>query len=218
MRFFANFKAHRLNKKKAAQEKVELEIWEQEHRILIAAEKIFSSAARGEEPADHQLVQKKGEILLWSAHGVFHEAGRTPSQFRGSSAGFSIPIVAGIRFRTGTFQGGLIPGDAMQMDKDSGIVKVTNQRLIFAGGLHANEWQFAKLLSASRNEAGDDFLISVSNRKKTSGIRFSPEDGLFFSRIFSLALYSYENGIAPTLDALKVELADVERRKPKLIR
>jgi hypothetical protein len=218
MGFFADFKAHRLNKKRAAQEKVELEIWEQEHRALIVAQQIFISAAQGVEPADHQLVQKKGEILLWSAHGVFHEAGRTPSQFQGRSAGFSIPIVAGVRFRTGTFQGGLIPGDAMQMDKDSGIVKITNQRIIFAGGLHTSEWQFSKLLSASRNQAGDDFLLSVSNRKKTSGIRFSPEDGLFFSRIFSLALYSYENGMAPTLDAIKAELKEIEARKPKLIR
>ena len=45
----------------------------------------------------------------------------------------SIPLVAGIRYRVGSFKGQVVPGEEMQIDKDQGMVKLTNQRLIFAG-------------------------------------------------------------------------------------
>ena len=217
MGFFAKIKARREEKKLMAQERDLVESWQLESDLLKRALKIFTKAASGQEPADHQLVQKKGEILLWTGQGIFHEAGRTPSQFVGGSAGFSIPIGAGIRFRTGSFQARVVPGNEMQIDKDSGIVKITNQRLIFAGGVHTSEWQFSKLLSASRNQEGNDFLLSVSNRKKTSGVKFSPQDGVIFSRILALALHSFEEGIPATLTAIEGELKEIEKRKPKLI-
>ncbi len=217
MGFFAELRAKRQAKKLAQQHEIDDARWQLELDALKISYDLFSKAATGQEPPDHQLVQKKGEILLWTGQGIFHEAGRTPSQFVGSSAGFSIPIGAGVRFRTGSFQARVVPGNEMQIDKDSGIVKITNQRLIFAGGVHTSEWQFSKLLSASRNQEGNDFLLSVSNRKKTSGVKFSLQDGVIFSRILALALHSFEEGIPATLTAIEGELKEIEKKKPKLI-
>jgi hypothetical protein len=110
-----------------------------------------------------------------------------------------------------------VPGEAMQIDKDQGLVKLTNQRLIFTGSYESNEWAFSKLLSASRNETGDAFLIAVSNRKKMSGLRFSPQDGKAFARLFAMALYAYENGIPKTVETIKSELKENASKKPKLL-
>jgi hypothetical protein len=144
-------------------------------------------------------------------------AGRTPSTFSGGSQGFSIPLVAGIRYRVGSFKGQMTPGVEMQMDKDQGMVKLTNQRLIFAGPIATTEWAFSKLLSSFSNPDRDDFIFGVSNRQKSSGIRFTPEDGYAFSHLFALALYSYEKGIPATIKAIKDELKEGEGDKPKLV-
>jgi hypothetical protein len=217
MGFIADFKARRAAKRAQAQFELEIYQWQSELDLLNTALDIFTNAAKGDEPEDHQLVQKKGELVLWTGQAIFHEAGRTPSTYKGGSAGVSIPVVAGVRLRVGQFSGTVIPGQEMQIDKEAGLVKLTNQRLIFAGSLNTTEWSFAKMLSAARNEEGNDFIIGVSNRKKTSGLKFSASDGKAFARLFALALYAYENGIPETIKEIKSEITRRNKEKPKLV-
>ena len=216
MGFIADFKARRAAKRAQAQFELETYQWQSELDLLNTALDIFTNAAKGDEPEDHQLVQKKGELVLWTGQAIFHEAGRTPSTYKGGSAGVSIPVVAGVRVRVGQFSGTVIPGAEMQIDKEAGLVKLTNQRLIFAGSLNTTEWSFAKMLSAARNEEGNDFIIGVSNRKKTSGLKFTAADGKAFARLFALALYAYENGIPETIKEIKSEITRRNKEKPKL--
>ena len=217
MGFIADFKARRAAKRAQAQFELETYQWQSELELLNTALDIFTNAAKGDEPEDHQLVQKKGELVLWTGQAIFHEAGRTPSTYKGGSAGVSIPVVAGVRLRVGQFSGTVIPGQEMQIDKEQGLVKLTNQRLIFAGSYNTTEWSFAKMLSAARNEEGNDFIIGVSNRKKTSGLKFSASDGKAFARLFALALYAYENGIPETIKEIKSEITRRNKEKPKLV-
>jgi hypothetical protein len=217
MGFFADFKAKRAAKRAQADYELELFEWDRENQVLAQALEIFTGASSGSEPDDHSLTQKKGELVLWTGNAVYQVAGRTPSTFSGGSQGVSIPIVAGIRYRVGSFKGRMIPGVEMQMDKDQGMVKLTNQRLIFAGPIATTEWAFSKLLSSFSNPEQTDFIFGVSNRQKSSGLRFLPEDGYAFAHLFALALYSYENGIPATIDAIKNELKEGAADKPKLV-
>jgi hypothetical protein len=216
MGFIADFKAKRAAKRVQANYELELYEWERENQVLAQALAIFTDASSGSEPEDHSLVQKKGELVLWSGHGIYQVAGRTPSTFSGGSQGVSIPIVAGIRYKVGSFKGRMTPGVEMQMDKDQGMVKLTNQRLIFAGPIATTEWAFAKLLSSFSNPDRTEFIFGVSNRQKSSGLRFSPEDGYAFAHLFALALYSYEKGIPATIEAIKNELQEGATDKPQL--
>jgi hypothetical protein len=216
MGFLANFKAKRAAKRAQANYQLELFEWERENQVLAQALEIFTDASSGSEPEDHSLAQKKGELVLWTGHGVYQVAGRTPSTFSGGSQGVSIPLVAGIRYRVGAFKGQMTPGVEMQMDKDQGMVKLTNQRLIFAGPIATTEWAFAKLLSSFSNPERTDFIFGVSNRQKSSGLRFSPDDGYAFAHLFALALYSYEKGIPATIKAIEDELKEGATDKPQL--
>ena len=217
MGFIARFKANRAIKKAKAAYESALYEWNRENDVLTQALDIFTDASSGSEPDDHSLAQKKGELVLWTGQGIYHVAGRTPSTFSGGSQGFSIPLVAGIRFRVGSFKGQMTPGVEMQMDKDQGMVKLTNQRLIFSGPIATTEWAFSKLLSSFSNPDRDDFIFGVSNRQKSSGIRFTPQDGYAFAHLFALALYSYEKGIPATIKAIKDELKEGAGDKPKLL-
>ena len=217
MGFIANFKAKRAIKKAKALYETQLFEWDQENQVLNQALEIFTNASAGSEPADHSLAQKKGELVLWTGSGIYHEAGRTASKYVGGSQGVSIPLVAGIRYRVGSFKGQVVPGEEMQIDKDQGFVKLTNQRLIFSGPLSTAEWSFSKLLSSFSNPDRTDFIFGVSNRKKSSGIKFSPEDGYAFAHLFALALYTYENGLPGTIKNIKSELAENNQERPKLV-
>ena len=216
MGFIANFKAKRAAKRAQSVYQSELLEWERENQVLNQALEIFTAASAGSQPDDQSLVQKKGELVLWTGQGVYHVAGRTPSTYSGGSQGFSIPLVAGIRYRVGSFKGSMTPGVEMQMDKDQGMVKLTNQRLIFAGPIATTEWAFAKILSTFSNPERTDFIIGVSNRQKSSGLRFSTEDGYVFAHLFAMGLYSYENGIPATIKAIQDELKEGTTDKPKL--
>jgi hypothetical protein len=217
MGFIANFKARRAAKRAKAVYELEMYQWEKENNVLSQALDIFTGAAKGVEPDDQSLAQKKGELVLWTGNGIYHVAGRTAATYSGGSQGFSIPLVAGIRYRVGSFKGRMIPGEEMQIDKDQGFVKLTNQRLIFAGPISTTEWAFSKLLSSFSNPEQTDFIFGVSNRQKSSGIRFSPEDGYAFAHLFALALYSYEKGVPATIKAIRAELAENSESKPKLL-
>ncbi len=216
MGFIANFKAKRAAKRAQSVYESALLDWERENQVLNQALEIFTAASAGSQPDDQSLVQKKGELVLWTGQGVYHVAGRTPSTYSGGSQGFSIPLVAGIRYRVGSFKGSMTPGVEMQMDKDQGMVKLTNQRLIFAGPIATTEWAFAKILSTFSNPERTDFIIGVSNRQKSSGLRFSTEDGYVFAHLFAMGLYSYENGIAATIKAIQDELKEGTTDKPML--
>ncbi len=216
MGFIANFKAKRAAKRAQSVYESALLDWERENKVLAQALEIFTAASAGNQPDDQSLVQKKGELVLWTGQAIYHVAGRTPSRYSGSSTGFSIPIAAGIRFRVGSHQGQMIPGEEMQMDKDQGMVKLTNQRLIFAGPIATTEWAFSKLLSTFSNPDRTDFIFGVSNRQKSSGLRFTPDDGYAFSHLFAMGLHSYENGIPATIEAIQNELKEGATDKPKL--
>ena len=78
MGFFANFKVKRAAKRAKKVYESELNEWEKENNVLTKALDIFTGAAKGDEPNDNSLVQKKGELVLWSGNGIYHEAAGHP--------------------------------------------------------------------------------------------------------------------------------------------
>ena len=212
MGWIANLKAKKAASRAEAARARALEAWNEDVALLDKLIEVFTAASNGEDSVPNYIIQKDGEQTLWKSNAIFHEAGRTPSRYAGRSSGFSIPIVAGVRYRVGATQGELIPGTESQMDKDSGIVVLTTSRVIFTGPIKSQEWRFEKLLGASSVEDESDYYFSVSNRKTTSGVRFDPRTGREFNRFLALALSVAEHGY---VDVLK-ELADIKSRvKPE---
>jgi hypothetical protein len=212
MGFFADFKAKRAAKRAAAEFNRLHEIWQSDMATLKKLITVFTDAAAGKDSVPNTLMQKPGEITLWSATGIFHETGRAPSQYVGGSSGVSIPIGGGIRFRVGAMKGQEIPGQELQVDKDQGVVMLTTERLIFSGPTHSREWNFDKLLHLSTTDDDSDYFISVSNRQKSSGVRFDPTTGREFNRFLGSATAAHEHGV----DALLKELKSLEKEALKL--
>jgi hypothetical protein len=192
-------------------------MWQEDIAQLDKLIEVFNAAAKGEDSVVNTLMQKPGEIALWTGRAVFHETGRTATRYVGGTAGVSIPIGGGVRFRVGAMQGTAVPGEALQMDKDEGVVMLTTERLVFAGPIQTQEWNFDKLLMLSTTPDESDYFISVSNRKTTSGVRFMPEVGREFNRFLGSATAAHETGIAPLLEELESLKANAIKSEPTLI-
>ena len=191
-------------------------IWQEDVDTLTKLITVFTAASNGEDSVPNTLMQKSGEHTLWTATGIFHETGRTPSTYVGGSSGVSIPVGGGIRFRVGAMKGQVIPGEELQMDKDKGVVMLTTERLIFTGPTKTQEWNFDKLLQLSTNDDESDYFISVSNRQKTSGVRFDPTTGREFNRFLGSATSAHESGFPAVLKELHAIEKRIAIEEPKL--
>jgi len=216
MGFFADFKAKRALKAATKQHNSLLEIWQEDLACLRKIIEAITAASEGKDSVPNTLMQKAGEHTLWSATGIFHETGRTASQYVGGSTGVSVPIGGGIRFRVGAMKGQVVPGIELQVDKDQGVVMLTTERLIFSGPMHSREWNFDKLLHLSTTDDDSDYFISVSNRQKSSGVRFDPATGREFNRFLGSATSAHEHGIPEVLTELKKLETEALKLKPVL--
>jgi hypothetical protein len=68
----------------------------------------------------------------------------------------------------------------------------------------------------STNEDESDYFISVSNRQKTSGVRFHPTVGREFNRFLGSATSAHESGYDAVLKELKKMEAEAVGLEPKL--
>ena len=220
MGFWADRKAKREFKSAMSDYEYQHAKWAGDIEIFNKIKGAFESAIKGEDAVSNLAVQKPGEIVIWSGRGQFHEAGRTPGQYVGSSQGVSIPVVAGIRYRVGAMRGTFVPGDAIQAYKEVGDVVLSTDRIMFNGMYNTKEWAFAKWNGAATSEDESDYIFNVSNRQKTSGILFDNSVGREFNRFLAQAIDAAENGlesVITTVDKVLQDLAGDEPVKPELV-
>lgn len=112
-------------------------------------------------------------------------------EFRGGSAGFSIPIAKGIRYRTGSFRGrSVVVGTSIEI-ADSGILCVTSQRAVFKGMRQSVECLYSKLVGV--NVFDDGIQFHVSNRKNATLLRVG--DGHLVAAVVNTAMHP--SGVSP---------------------
>ena len=216
MGLIANWKAKRAYKSAIAQYDLAISDWHADVEIFQKIKDAFSLAAKGEDVVVNQTIQKAGEIVLWTAKGQFHEAGRGAGTYQGSSQGFSIPVVAGIRYRVGATRGTYVSGDPIQKYGEVGDVILTTDRVLFNGMFNTKEWAFSKWNGAAASADETDYIFNVSNRQKTSGVLFGARDGREFNRFLSCALIAAEYGIDRVIQEVDKNLKALEEDKPAI--
>jgi hypothetical protein len=87
----------------------------------------------------------------------------TLREFRGGSHGVSIPIVKGVRYRTGSFRGkSVVIGTQLQV-ADQGGLWLTSLRVVFAGQRKTLDLPYTKL--ANLNVFSDGISFNMTNRQ-----------------------------------------------------
>lgn len=108
------------------------------------------------------LMAKRGEIVHIETGAVLMKE-VIDREFRGGSRGVSIPIVKGVRFRTGSFRGQSVVVGSHLAAADTGIISVSSKRVVFLGTRKTIDTPYAKL--ASLDAFSDGIRIHASNRQ-----------------------------------------------------
>ena len=215
MSWWSNFKAKRALKRALDVHELDYANWQRDVEIFQKIEKAFELAVKGEDSVPNNTVQKDGEIILWQGQGQLHETGRTPGRYQGTSQGFSIPLVGGIRYRVGAQRGTFVAGEEVRAYKEVGQVLLTTERVLFNGQMNTKEWAFAKWNGASTNLDESNYIFHVSNRQKTSGILVGPEQGREFNRFLAQAINCAEEGTDVVLKSVRTQLKELAEDEPK---
>jgi hypothetical protein len=139
---------------------------------------------------DGRLPVMDGPQLMAQADEIVH--GELPAalmkqvalrEFRGGSAGFSFRVAKGVRFRTGSFRGHSVVVGTQLKTVDTGVLSITNKRVVFLGAQKTVESKYSKLVGVQ--VYSDAVSLSVSNRQNAS--LFTVEDGPYIAAIINAA-------------------------------
>lgn len=141
-------------------------------------------------PVDTTLLLKKDERALSEAGAdLLKEV--TDREFRGGSRGVSVPLGGGIRYRVGAVRGQMVTLGTHWATADTGVLTVTDQRVVYHGGRKTLEFPFAKL--ATLNVYSDAVDLGVTSRQSTSTFRTG--DPELFAGILHAALDHRDTGV-----------------------
>jgi hypothetical protein len=128
-------------------------------RMLIAS---VNDGRLPDMTAQATIMLKAGETAHWVVTASLMKE-VTLREFRGGSRGVSIPIVKGVRYRTGSFRGkSVVVGTELQV-ADQGGLWLTSLRSVFTGRRKTLDLPHAKL--ANLNVFTDGISFNMTNRQ-----------------------------------------------------
>lgn len=90
-------------------------------------------------------------------------------EFQAGSQGISVPLGSGIRYRIGAVRGQAVTIGTEVQTADTGVLTVTNQRVVYHGGRRTLEFAFPKLVALTAYS--DAIALGVTKRQSTSSFR-----------------------------------------------
>ncbi|HTT92635.1 MAG TPA: DUF2510 domain-containing protein [Acidimicrobiales bacterium] len=161
------------------------------------------------------LMLKAGERLVHAlSNGGLFEPRRGPGHWSGRSAGFSVPVADGIRFRIGKSAGTYIQGAEKATIIDTGDISFTTQRVVFQGAKYTREWLFSKLIGITHDASQPCTFIQVSNREKTSGIVYEGRSPELVRLHLAVAVAIFNGEGAEAAQELREKLDDLDAATP----
>jgi hypothetical protein len=207
---------HHEERKAAKEYEASLAAWQANrdaYAELVATAQSYNGAPSSE------IMLKPGEAVFAKVASVaLVEDRRGPSQWKGRSQGFSIPVASihgrSIRYRVGTTKGHVVQGEPTPTAIDQGTVFITNQRVVFQGTKQTRECLFDKLIGFEHDDAAGRTVFSVSNRQTPTCVAYGPSLSGWFDFRLDLAIAHFRNTVNAFRQQLAEDLASLDATKP----
>lgn len=161
------------------------------------------------------IIGKPGEKAYLTLTGAgLIEPRRLPGHYTGRSQGFSIPVYKGIRYRVGSTKGTFQQGAEVPTPIDTGIVLISDLRVVFAGSKATREWLYPKLIGFHHDDALPWTALQVSNRGTVSGILYTEQAETTVRFRLQLALAQFSGSRATFAASIDQQQADLITAEP----
>jgi hypothetical protein len=136
------------------------------------------------DASDVRVPLKSGEtahIVSSAALIKWHDV----KEWRGANHGFSFRVAKGVYYRTGQTRGHIVTTGQQLATEDTGVLTITNRRVVFNGSRKALEFDYKKLVDVEVYT--DGLKLAVSNRQAPSVLRTSRSGDLLAAIINAAA-------------------------------
>ncbi len=128
------------------------------------------------------IILKKGEIALWCYNNVTMYQEKTKREYVGRTNSISIPIIKGVRYRTGGFRGHPVETSYME-NMGIGSLYITNQNIIFMGQMRSIKVPYSKIIGINPYVDGMEVQRDGNNVKR---LTFQGFDCSFVMNVLSI--------------------------------
>jgi hypothetical protein len=198
------------DKARERRQAAELATWQAERdrvQAFIGRAESFTGATNAEVPT-LPLALADGERALLVLPGVrLIEPRRLPAHFMGGNAGFSFHVARAQRSGSGA-------GDDDPTPIDTGVITVTDERVVFTGSLHLRTWDYASVIGYHSNTRPPWTAIAVSDRQRVSGIGYDAIHAEEFRFALALGLARRHQAVPSLVDDLRRQLDELDRERP----
>jgi hypothetical protein len=171
---------------------------------------------RGVRESSRLMLHRDEAVFLEVENAALIEPRRGAGEWKGRSQGVSVPIGSlggrSIRYHVGATKGHYVQGAEEPTVVDTGVMIITNTRVVFAGAKQTRECLFAKLVSY--DHLADATIFSVSNRQKATSIGYGVQVAPEVRFRLELAIAVYRNDIQSLIHQLEEDLAQIDGRAP----
>jgi len=158
------------------------------------------------QPGEHALLVLQGVELL--------EPLRLPGHWTGGANGYSFHVARRAEFEAGAAGGHYVEGESVSTPMDTGLVTVTDRRVVFNGSREAREWDFAQALGYHHYNDPPWTAIPVTGRQRVSGVRYPAEAAEGFRFALALGMARARGGVDSLVADLNAQLAQIELERP----
>ncbi|MBV8162585.1 MAG: hypothetical protein JO265_16835, partial [Acidimicrobiia bacterium] len=201
----------------AAAYRLALEPWQEEADALrgqLTVARTFGGATAADEPSVPLQLAPGERVFSVHERAGLVEPRRHPEHWAVGYTGFSFRLARGVRYRPAVTKGKKEPGEEAPAAIDTGLVTITDRRVVFHGSRRTREWGFDKLLGYHNDGRVPVTLFHVANREKVSGLLYERNQAEEVHFRLALALAHYGGSLDAYIDHIERQLAVHEAARP----
>lgn len=178
-------------------------------RLLSEARNVGS--AHLTPPGD--LVVRQGETLIGAVRGTsLVEVRSVGGHYQSGWSGVSIPV-GPLSYRVGRTRGHYVKGAPTPVAVDTGMLYVTDQRVVFVGAAHTRECAWDKIVSLHRSPEGE-LSIGLEGHERDVIVFYGRAVAGYVDYCVDFAQARHHGQGDQFVAALVARLDEIDRRKP----
>ena len=169
-----------------------------------------------DKPDNTQVTTKleAGEVFIGSCTAALLEYKKGDRNYQGINQGLSFKVTKNIRYNVGGSKGKITSDPDYMAPVDQGKAVFTNQRIIYIGQEFTRQFDLGKILDYEIAPNGFNFILSLSNAEKRSGLQTIDTMQIWPGLLFAVAHEYNDSGLKGAKTQITTTLEQFKNAEP----